>query len=300
MIKPSTFSIVGCDVGKQEWGVAVASKFLAVGAVVPWAQAGVGAVATQAMANTSFGPNGLTMLAGGKSAEETLQYLLSTDPEREHRQVGMVDSVGGSATFTGMNCYNWAGGVNGPGYAIQGNILVGDQVVPDMEKAFLETKGDLTGKLYAALSAGDKAGGDRRGRQSAAIYVVKPHGGYGGYIDRWLDLRVDDHKNPVAQLGSLLELHQLYFEKSAQTERLPLSGDVLHQLQEMLSKENYLQSPFSDNLDAQTCSALDAFIGNENFEERFDSKQGWIDKPVFDYLMKTRLNINAQAPIIED
>ncbi len=194
--------------------MAVASKFPAVGAVVPWAQADAGAVATQSFANTSFGPRGLELLAGGFSADETLAKLLADDPERDHRQVGIVDAHGGAATFTGKECFSWAGGVTSPGHAIQGNILASDQVVPSMQKAFLETKGELPGRLFAALLAGDRSGGDRRGRQSAAIYVVKPKGGYGGYIDRWIDYRVDDHPDPVLRLGELLELHNLYFGKS--------------------------------------------------------------------------------------
>jgi len=182
-----------------------------VGAVVPWAQAGAGAVATQSFANTSFGPRGLALMGTGLSAQEALERLLEDDPDRELRQVGLVDSHGGSGTFSGSGCFAWAGGVAGKGYAIQGNILAGRRVVPAMERTFLKTKGDLPTRLHAALLAGDRAGGDKRGRQSAAIYVVKPKGGYGGFLDRWLDYRVDDHQVPVPRLGELLEMHDLYF-----------------------------------------------------------------------------------------
>ncbi len=153
------------------------------------------------------------MMASGLSAEETLSKLLAQDHEREQRQVGLVDSKGGSATFTGKSCVDWAGGLNGPGYAIQGNILTGPEVINKMEHAFLDTKGQLPERLFAALDAGNRAGGDRRGKQSAALIVVKPKGGYGGYNDRWLDYRVDDNLHPIPQLGELLELHHLYFDR---------------------------------------------------------------------------------------
>ncbi len=286
MIYPSTFSIAACDLSEKTWGVAVASKFPAVGAVVPWAQAEVGAIATQSFANTSFGPHGLELLTGGLPAEETLQRLLAEDSEREHRQVGIVDAQGRSATFTGKDCYTWAGGLTGPGYAIQGNILASERVVPAMQKAFLETKGELPKRLYAALFAGDRAGGDRRGRQSAAIFVVKPKGGYGGFNDHWLDYRVDDDADPVARLGELLELHDLYFGKSSETERIALAGAPLERLQKIMLQKGYYQGPAHGDLDEATRIALNAFIGNENFEERCDPTAGWMDQPVFDYLAK--------------
>jgi uncharacterized Ntn-hydrolase superfamily protein len=286
MPRLSTFSIVACDLEEQSWGVAVASKFPAVGAVVPWAEAGVGAVATQAFANTAFGPRGLELMASGLSAEDTLERLLSGDPEREQRQIGLVDGAGHALTFTGKECFDWAGGLGGPAYAIQGNILAGEKVVKAMEAAFLETTGALPGRLYAALLAGDRAGGDRRGRQSAAIYVVKPEGGYGGYIDRWLDYRVDDHPDPVLRLGQLLDLHELYFGKSPESDRIELRGAALAQLQEIMAKHGYYSDPINGMLDTSTRKALRAFTGNENFEERCDPEAGWIDRPVFAYLLE--------------
>ncbi len=275
-----TFSIVACDLKEKSWGIAVASKFPAVGAVVPWAQAGAGAVATQSFANTSFGPRGLDMMAGGLSADETLAKLLMDDPDRELRQVGLVDAKGKAKTFTGNGCFPWAGGVTGKGYAIQGNILASAKVVPAMEKKFLATKGDLPTRLHAALLAGDRAGGDKRGRQSAAIYVVKPNGGYGGFVDRWIDYRVDDHEDPVPRLGELLEMHELYFGKSPKNERLVLKGKSLEQVSNILKHEGYLKK----NISFQ--DAFNAFIGNENFEERADANGQWIDKPVMKYLLK--------------
>lgn len=275
-----TFSIVACDLEDQAWGVAVASKFPAVGAVVPWVQAEAGAVATQSFANTSFGPRGLALMAAGASAQETLQRLLEDDPDRELRQVGLVDANGGSATFSGEGCFAWAGGISGAGYAIQGNILAGGQVVPAMEKAFLETTGSLPARLHAALLAGDRAGGDRRGRQSAAIYVARPKAGYGGFTDRWLDYRVDDHEDPVPRLGELLEMHELYFGKSPESERVQIEGNPLAQLTTILRQRGYL----NDHKDF--AEAFNAFIGNENFEERADPQAKWIDKPVLEYVIK--------------
>ncbi len=275
-----TFSIVACDLEEQAWGVAVASKFPAVGAVVPWAQAGVGAVATQSFANTSFGPRGLALMGTGLSAQETLNRLLEDDPDKELRQIGLVDAQGGTATFSGSGCFAWAGGVSGKAYAIQGNILAGGKVVPAMEKAFLKTKGNLPTRLHAALLAGDRAGGDKRGRQSAAIYIAKPKAGYGGYLDRWLDYRVDDHEDPVPRLGELLEMHDLYFGKSPETERVEIKGKVLKQINDILTQAGYLKNGKSFN------DAFNTFIGNENFEERADPQANWIDGPVLKFLVK--------------
>lgn len=275
-----TFSIVACDLEVGAWGVAVASKFPAVGAVVPWAQAGVGAVATQSFANTSFGPRGLALMGTGLSARETLDRLLEDDPDKELRQVGLVDVKGGSATFSGSGCFAWAGGVVGNGYAIQGNILESGKVVPAMEKAFLKTNGTLPTRLHAALLAGDRAGGDKRGRQSAAIYIVKPKAGYGGYLDRWLDYRVDDHEDPVPRLGELLEMHELYFGKSPETERVEIKGKILEQVTAILTQAGYLKN------EKNFTAAFIEFIGNENFEERADPDAKWIDSPVLKYLTK--------------
>ena len=275
-----TFSIVACDLEQQAWGVAVASKFPAVGAVVPWAQAEAGAVATQSFANTSYGPHGLELMGKGLSADETLAKLLQEDSDRELRQIGLVDAKGRSATFTGAGCFPWAGGVSGKGYAIQGNILKSAKVVPAIEKMFLKTKGNLPARLHAALLAGDRAGGDKRGRQSAAIYVVKPKGGYGGFVDRWIDYRVDDHEDPVLRLGELLEMHELYFGKSPEKERVAIKGKALQQVTDILTHAGYLKK--SKNFR----NAFNEFIGNENFEERADPEAQWIDGPVLKYLVK--------------
>ncbi len=279
-----TFSVVACDIEERAWGVAVASKFPAVGAVVPWAKALAGAVATQSFANTAYGPQGIAFLAEGMSAQNALSRLLQDDPDRELRQVGIVDAQGHSASHTGNGCFPWAGSLTGPGYAIQGNILSGERVVKAMEKAFITSQGNLPKRLYRALRAGDRAGGDRRGRQSAAILVVKPGAGYGGFNDRWLDYRVDDHEDPVTRLGELLEIHELYFGKSPMEDRVNLKGSSLRRMQRILEELGYLQSA-PGSYDTPTREALTAFLGNENFEERADTATGWIDRPVWKYIL---------------
>jgi len=207
----ATFSIVGRDPQTGELGVAVASKFFAVGNVVPWAKADVGAVATQSFANTTFGWRGIDLMEKNVTPEEAIQILLRKDDNPDRRQVGMVSADGSSATYTGKDCIAWAGGRKGPNYAVQGNILTGEKVVIAMEKAFLETKGTLADRLYAALLAGDAEGGDSRGRQSAALLVVREGAGYGGYTDRAIDIRVDDHADPFGELGRLLKFAQMNY-----------------------------------------------------------------------------------------
>jgi uncharacterized Ntn-hydrolase superfamily protein len=288
MLEVATFSIVACDLKARAWGVAVASKFPAVGAVVPWARAGAGAVATQALANTSYGPRGLEMMLGGLSADETVQKLLARDAEKEQRQVGLVDAHGQAASFTGSDCMEWCGGLIGSGYAIQGNLLTGVEVVQQMEHAFLDTHGELPERLFAALDAGGRAGGDRRGRQSAALYVAKERGGYGGHNDRWIDLRVDDHLNPVSRLGELLELQRLYFGKSPKSERVNLQGQAARDIQTIMKGLGYY-TPVDGVYEDATREAFRAFIHNENFEDRSDPDAGWIDAPVLAYLQKKLL-----------
>lgn len=285
MASPSTFSIVAYDPDLEAWGVAVASKFPAVGAVVPWVRAGAGAVATQSYANTSFGPRGLELMASGMSSKETLDRLLDEDEGQAQRQVGMVDAFGRAATFTGESCHAWAGGRTGKNYAVQGNILVGEQVISAMADAFEQTEGNLPQRLIASLMAGDNAGGDRRGRQSAAIYVARDGGGYGGLNDRWIDYRIDDDPDPVHRLAGLLKLHELYFGDSAPEERLEIVGEVHDNLCAILIAQEYLtHSKASD--DKAFNDALERFIGNENFEERADISAGWIDEPVYAHLLK--------------
>jgi uncharacterized Ntn-hydrolase superfamily protein len=286
MINICTFSIVAYSPEEKAWGIAVASKFPAVGAVVPWAKAGAGAVATQSYANTTFGPRGLELMQGGMSAQETLERLLAEDDQRESRQVGLVDASGQAATYSGESCLSWAGGRVGEYFAAQGNILTGPETVDAMASTFKDTKGDLPDRLYAALLAGDRAGGDRRGKQSAAILLVKEDAGYGGYNDRWLDYRIDDHEDPVPELGNLIKIHRLYFERSGDEEQLNLSGENLKELQSIAHKLGYYQGDIHGDFDEATRQALRNFLGNENFEDRVDLEKGTIDRPVFTFLLE--------------
>jgi uncharacterized Ntn-hydrolase superfamily protein len=282
----ATFSLVAFDPEAQAWGVAVASKFPAVGAVVPWAQAGAGAVATQSYANTRFGPEGLARMQSGRTAQETLAELLADDPERAKRQVGLVDAQGRAATYTGEECLEWAGGRIGKHYAAQGNLLVGPQVVETLSATFERSTGDLPDRLLAALSAGDEAGGDRRGRQSAALYVARAGSGYAGFNDRWIDYRVDDDTRPIRRLRELLELHRLYFEQSPPEDKLPLEGEVARRLTQMLQQHAGFGGEASGQLDSGSLEALRAFIGRENLEDRVDFHTRLIDRPVFDFLLR--------------
>lgn len=280
-----TFSIAAYDPDEQSFGVAVASKFLAVGAIVPWAQTGVGAVATQAYVRIPFGPDGLALMAQGKSAPEALEILLRDDALREQRQVGLVDAHGGSASHTGSECFAWAGHRTGEGYAIQGNILAGEQVVANMEAAYKGTPGELADRLYAALAAGDAVGGDRRGKQGAAMLVVRPNGAYGGESDRYLDLRVDDDPAPVARLAGLVEMHHLYFGKPKPEDSLPITEDLARELQTYLRAEGYTSAEPNGVWDAAAQKAFNAMVGSENLEERWrPGDPNVLDRVALDFL----------------
>ncbi|WP_236860140.1 DUF1028 domain-containing protein [Candidatus Formimonas warabiya] len=277
-----TFSIVGFDPESGELGVAVASKFLAVGAFVPFARAGVGAVATQSLTNSDYGLLGLELLASGGTPEEVLRQILKNDPDFAVRQVGMVNAQGKSATFTGEKCFTWAGGIAGPNFACQGNILVGEETIKAMVDCFQAEKGHLAQRLLHALLAGDRAGGDRRGRQSAAILVVKEKAGYGGH-DRAVDLRIDDHRDPIPALIGLYQLHKLYFEPPRPEDILRIDAILRRTLENHLRDLAYLQEgPVSDE---KFYEALNSFQLMENFDERI-LENGYIDVQVVNYLEK--------------
>lgn len=284
MIRPSTFSIAAYDPQENAWGVAVASKFLAVGAFVPYARAGAGAVATQSYVNTTYGLRGLDLMASGLSAEKALERLIRDDEGRDHRQVGLIDSSGRSATYTGRGCYAWAGGITGQNFTCQGNILVGQATVEAMANTFVKAGGELADRLLEALAAGEAAGGDSRGRQSAAVLVVKQAGGYAGFNDRYLDLRVDDDPAPVQRLQGLVRIHHLYFGHSQPEERLPLEGVLLVEIQTVLAREGLLPGGSSGVYDTPTQAAFAQFTGRENLEERCDPAAGWIDPPALEYI----------------
>ena len=263
-----TFSIVGFDASNGDLGVVVASKFPAVGVVVPWARAGVGAVATQAWARTSYGPEGLTLMERANcSAPVALERLVEADDGRDHRQVGMVDAAGRAATFTGTSCMEWAGGRSGEGYAAQGNILAGPEVVDAMCRAYESATGDLVDRLLAAVAAGDGAGGDRRGRQSAALLVVREAGGYEGYTDRYVDLRVDDHPQAPAELARVFEAYDrdILIRNDAQ---LDAGTDLVADLQRRLARLGRFAGEASGVYDEATREAIAGFAREYNLEGR--------------------------------
>ncbi len=280
-IKTATFSIAGFDPTTKELGIAVHSKFLAAGAIVPHVETGVGAVATQALANPSYGPQGLKLLRQGKTPEETIKILTQADENSEHRQVGIVDAQGRSATYTGSKCLEWAGGIAGENFAAQGNILVCQKTVEAMADSFCSTTGALSDRLMAALKGADNAGGDRRGKQAAALLVYKEKGGYGGQ-NKYIDLRVDDDPEPVDKLQEILEIFYLYFAQR-EVPMIPLEGNIVKEIKELLGKKGFfsgkIDSAYTDELE----NSLQTFYHQENFEERIPEKK-LIPEDILNYL----------------
>ncbi len=256
----ATFSIAGFDSANGDLGVAVASRFLAVGAVVPHAASGVGAVATQSWANPAFGPGGLVLMSQGASAEDALNALIAADEERDARQVGIVDARGGSAAWTGAQCVPWAGHFIGEQFTCQGNILTGEQVVGEMAGAYRSAEGDLADRLLAALLAGEQAGGDTRGKQSAALLVVRKGGGYGGLSDRYIDIRVDDHPDPFTELSRLLRLWDATFLNRPGSRIISRpEGEDVRTVQRMLHRAGLYQGDITGVFDDATSAAVRRF-----------------------------------------
>lgn len=280
--QPSTFSVVAADVRTGEVGIAVQSKFLSVGAIVPWVRAGVGAIATQAFANTAYGPVGLSRLQAGETPQEVLSALLGPDGGREDRQIGIVDASGRAASFTGSSCIEWAGGIAGAGFAAQGNCLAGSAVVEALAAAFTASTGHLADRLVAALRAGQAAGGDKRGQQSAALLIEKPGGGYAGFNDRYVDLRIDDHGAPIEELARILDLHKLYYFAPTPEEVLEIDEPLGREIVRELRRVGALATP-SDAFDAGARAALIAFMHVENLENRVRS-DGRVDRQTLEYL----------------
>lgn len=273
-----TFSIVAFEPESGSWGVAVASKCLAVGFAVPWGSAGAGAVATQALANLSYGPDGVAMLRSGRSAPEVVKALTAPDKLASHRQLGVVDAQGHAANHTGANCLPWAGGIIDGEVALQGNILAGEQVLKAMLKAFRASRGEaLQRRLLHAIEAGDAAGGDRRGRQSAAVRVWRKGAAYGGGLDVAVDLRVDDKPEPIPELARLIDLHHLYFERPDAETLITIDEELTREITSALDRLGY-------NPEKGFRDALARWIGTENFEER--DVPGKIDPLVLDHLRK--------------
>jgi len=267
----STYSLVACDLNQGEWGVAVQSKFLAVGSVVPWAEPEAGAVATQSYANPRYGPDGLALLRQGLSAEEVVKRLTEADEDRDHRQLGVVDAAGRGATFTGSDCHEWAGGRTGTGFAAQGNILVSGETVDALAETFEATGGSLAERLLASLAAAQAAGGDRRGQQSASLLVVRRDGGYAGLSDVVVDLRVDDHEMPIEELRRLFILHDQLFGKTPRNQWLTVDDELRAEIQERLRELGY--------------ESLEDWAGAANLEERVDGDDE-IDPVVLDELRR--------------
>jgi uncharacterized Ntn-hydrolase superfamily protein len=268
----ATYSIAACDLGVGQWGVATQSKFLAVGSVVPWAEPQAGAIATQAYANPRYGPDGLALLRAGRSAEEVVAELTAADTGREERQLGVVDANGGAATFTGEKCFDWAGGRTGDGYAAQGNILVSGETVDALAETF-ESRTDLplARRLLECLAAAEAAGGDRRGRQSSALIVVEKDGGYAGLSDLVVDLRVDDHPEPIEELRRLHAIHELLFGHTPRAQWLVVDDELRRELDDRLGRLGF--------------ERLRDWAGVENLEERVDGEDS-IDPVVLDALRR--------------
>lgn len=263
----ATFSIVAADPDTGEIGIAVQSKFLAVGSVVPWAKANVGAIATQSWANTTYGPEGLKLLELDYSPNEVVDQLVKDDPGRAFRQFAVINAKGEVSAYTGEDCFDWAGHKVGVNHSAQGNILVSEETVTAMSKTFEQSNGLLAERLLAALSAAQKAGGDSRGKQSAAIYVVQAGAGYGGYNDVKVDLRVDDHPEPIEELARLYQLHQVFFSPSKQ--KVEIEGNLLQDIKDSLYKKGYLSKNSYDNYEGEVQDALRTYALKENFDDRW-------------------------------
>jgi uncharacterized Ntn-hydrolase superfamily protein len=258
----ATYSIAACDLEADQWGVATQSKFLGVGSVVPWAEPEVGAIATQAWANPRYGPDGLALLREGLSAAEVVERLTSADDGRDHRQLGVVDGKGGSASFSGAECMDWAGGRTGPCYAAQGNILVSAETVDAIAETFEATSGrPLAERLLDCMDAAQAAGGDRRGQQSSALLVVERDGGYAGLSDSVVDLRVDEHERPLQELRRIYVMHQAIFGETPREEWLDVDDALGQELRERLGRLGY---------DGDLAESYFAWAGKENLEERVD------------------------------
>ncbi len=284
--RPSTFSLVARDPENGDLGIIVQSKFPAVGAIVPWAAAEVGAVASQAWANASYGPRGLDLMSSGKSAQETLKMLIGDDEKAAHRQVGIVDSKGRAVAHTGDECMEWAGHVVGNGYICQGNILAGEDVVNDMAEAFEGAGGDLIDRLFAALNAGQAAGGDKRGMQSAAILVVRTKGGYEGGNDRYVDVRVDEHPSPIEELERIFGIYDMTLLCREDPSRLlAIEGDLSIKIQSALVALGHLDEAFPDEFPQAASIALMEFMNINNFENKARD-DGTIWQSVLEYLLQ--------------
>lgn len=299
-----TFSIVAYDPNTGDFGVAVQSKFIGVGPIVPWAKAQVGAVATQAFANTTFGPRGLELLASGLDAPSVLRKLLADDPQKEQRQLGIIDQHGNAAAFTGKECFYWAGHIVGTHFAVQGNILVSEETVEGMASTFETTKGDLPTKLLVVLNSADQKGrGDARGQQSAALVVVRDKGGYGGFTDRWVDIRVDDHPRPIQELHRIFEIYDMTFlEREDPSNLLTLEGEIVTDIVKVLRELAYLppsSTPAGEQWLPEYDRAFENWVGINNFENKW-RHDGKIWRSIYDYIRTEQSSPNITLKKMSD
>lgn len=291
-----TFSIVAVDPVNGDLGVAVQSKFPNVGVSIPFAKAGVGAVATQSYCNTSYGPRGVALLEQGASPQQALEILIQSDEQRDYRQVGIIDAQGRTASFTGAHCFDWAGSLSGDGCSAQGNTLAGPAVVEGMVQAFTQAPGPLAERLLAALQAGQANGGDRRGQQSAALLVVRSGGGYGGFDDRYVDISVYDHPAPITELERLYAIHRLTYFRSDPEQLVRITDALASELQQILQVRGFYQGAITGICDGATLKALRDFMGWENYDERI-RQDDWIDLEVLaDIRDKHALWLQAHGP----
>ncbi len=263
-----TFSIVAFDPVNGDLGVAVQSKFPNVGVSIPFARAGVGAVATQCYCNTSYGPRGLALLENGASPEQAVAILIDGDAQRDYRQLGIIDARGRAASFTGAHCFDWAGGLQGRDCAAQGNTLAGARVVESMVRTFENAPGSLAERLMAALQAGQAAGGDRRGQQSAALKVVRAGGGYGGFDDRYVEISVYDHPTPIVELERLYAIHRLTYFRSDPANLVRIDTAIANELQQILHTRGFYKGVATGVCDEEMLRTLRDFMGWENYDER--------------------------------
>ena len=283
-----TFSIVAYDPEKKEWGVAVQSKFVAVGAIVSYAKANIGAIATQAFVNTSYGPEGLALLKEGRTAEETLKILTEKDPKKEQRQIGIIDRFGNADSFTGKECFDWAGHIVGKNHCCQGNILVSEETVKAMSKAFENTTGDLVDRLFAALEAAQAAGGDKRGMESAAILVVREKGAYDGGTDRYIDVRVDEHPDPINELRKVFAVYDLCLLKRDNPEDIvKIEGEVLELVLEAVTIGGFFKGEKVKSYTQEVKTAFTKWLHTNNFEMK-EREDDYLFGAVYRYMKQMK------------
>jgi uncharacterized Ntn-hydrolase superfamily protein len=263
-----TFSIAAFDPENGDLGIAVQSKFPNVGVVIPFARAGIGAIATQSYCNTSFGPRGLTLLQKGASPQDVVDELIAGDEDHEYRQLAVIDAQGHGAAYTGAQCFDWCGSVVEDNFSVQGNCLGSDAVANHMAQSMRDSRGSLAGRLLDALSAGQAAGGDRRGQQSAALLVVRECGGYGGHDDRYVDISVYDHSAPIEELYRLYAIHRLTYFRSDPDKLVPAEGEIARELQEIMKIRSFYSGEVDGLFNKVTRNALHDFMGWENYDER--------------------------------